>query len=92
MTLCHDRDGEFVSKGTETSLGKFVLEYFTSLTLDLRTSVVSTEDTVETWEVVREEVIEKVRGREKWSPRADSPMTDETEGKSPSGSADQTTG
>ena len=29
------RDWEFVSKGTEISLGKFVSEYFTSLTLDL---------------------------------------------------------
>ena len=39
------RDWEFVSKGTEISLGKFVSEYFTPLTLDLRTGVVSTEDT-----------------------------------------------
>jgi hypothetical protein len=29
------RDWEFVSKGTEISLGKFVSEYFTPLTLDL---------------------------------------------------------
>ncbi len=27
------KDWEFVSKGTEISLGKFVSEYFTSLTL-----------------------------------------------------------
>ncbi len=44
------RDWEFVSKGTEISLGKFVSEYFTSLTLDLQTGVVSTEDTDEIWE------------------------------------------
>jgi hypothetical protein len=34
---------EFVSKGTEISLEKFVPEYFTPLTLDLQTGVVSTE-------------------------------------------------
>ena len=43
------RDWEFVSKGTEISLGKFVSEYFTPLTLDSRSSVVSTEDTDEIW-------------------------------------------
>jgi hypothetical protein len=41
------------------------LEYFTSLTLDLRTGV--------------EEGIEKVRGREKRSVGSHSSMTDETE-------------
>ena len=40
------RDWEFVSKGTEISLGKFVSEFFTPLTLDVR-GVVSTEDTEE---------------------------------------------
>jgi hypothetical protein len=42
-----NKDWEFVSKGTEISLGKFVTEYFTPLTLDLQTGVVSTEDTGE---------------------------------------------
>ncbi len=46
---------EFVSKGTEISLGKFVPEYFTPLTLDLQTGVVSTE--AERWETSREEAI-----------------------------------
>ncbi len=41
------RDWEFVLKGTEISLGKFLSEYFTPLILDLRTGVVSTEDTEE---------------------------------------------
>jgi hypothetical protein len=51
------RDWEFVSKGTEISLGTFVSEHFTPLTLDLQTRVVdlqtrvvSTEDTDEIWE------------------------------------------
>jgi hypothetical protein len=39
------KDWEFVSKRTEISLGKFVSEYFTPLTLDLHMGVVSTEDT-----------------------------------------------
>jgi hypothetical protein len=56
------KDWEFVSKGTYISLGKFVSEYFTPLTLNLQTRVVSTEDMTEIWETEREEAIEKVRG------------------------------
>jgi hypothetical protein len=45
-----------------------VLEYFTSLTLDLQTGVVSTEDTDhvtdEIWETAKEETMEKIKGRE----------------------------
>jgi hypothetical protein len=55
--------GNFFSKGTEISLGKFVSEYFTPLTLDLQTGVVSTEDTDEIWEAAKEEVMEKINGR-----------------------------
>ena len=55
------KDWEFVSKGAEISLGRFVSEYFTSLTFDTKTGVVSDEDTVEIWESVKEVVIEKVR-------------------------------
>jgi hypothetical protein len=57
------RDWEFVSKGTETSLGKFMSEYFTPLTLDSRSGVVSTKDTDEIWKVTKEEMMEKVKGR-----------------------------
>jgi hypothetical protein len=49
-------------EGTDISLGKFFPEYFTTLTLDVHTGVVSTEDIVEIWESVREEAIVKVRG------------------------------
>ena len=48
-----NKDWQFVSKGTEISLGRFVSEYFTSLTLDTKTGVVSDEDTEEIWESVR---------------------------------------
>jgi hypothetical protein len=57
------RDWEFVSKGTEISLGKFVSEYFTPLTLDSQSGVVSTEDTDEIWKTTKEEAMEKVKGK-----------------------------
>jgi len=74
-----NRGWGFVSKGTEISLGKFVPEYFTPLTLDSQTGVVSTEDTVEIWEEAREEMVKKVREEAGGSKGADSPMTDKTE-------------
>ena len=62
-----NKDWEFVSKGTEISVGKFVPEFFTSLTLNLQTGVVSTEDIDEIWEDIdeiwetaKEEAMEKV--------------------------------
>ena len=56
-----DKDWEFVWKGTEISLGRFVSEHFTSLTLDIKTGVISDEDTEEIWETVKEVTTEKVR-------------------------------
>ena len=56
-----DKDWEFVSKETEISLGSFVSEHFTTLTLDIKTGVVSDEDTTEIWETAKEVAIEKVR-------------------------------
>ena len=73
------RDWEFVSKGTEISLGKFVSEYFTPLTLDLQTGVISTEDTDEIWESEKEEAMEKINGREIRRAGADLPMVVEAE-------------
>ena len=52
-----DKSWEFVSKGTEISMGRFVSEHFTSLTLDIKTGVISDEDTVEIWETVKEVVM-----------------------------------
>jgi len=66
-----NRGWELVSKGTEISLGKFVPEYFTPFTLDIRTGVVSTEDTAGIWEAAREEALKKVRGRVRGSTGAD---------------------
>jgi hypothetical protein len=73
------RDWEFVSKGTEISLGKFVSEYFTPLTLDSRSGVVSTEDTDEIWKTAKEEAMEEVKGRANRLVGADSPMVEEAE-------------
>ena len=56
-----DKDWEFISKGTEISLGRFVSEYFTPLTLDTKSGVVSVEDTAEIWESAKEEAMEKIR-------------------------------
>jgi hypothetical protein len=58
------RDWEFVSKRTEISLGKFVSEYFTPLTLDLQTGVVSTEDTDEIWEAAARRLGDKQENEE----------------------------
>ncbi len=54
-------------------------EYFTPLTLDTQSSVVSTEDTDEIWKTVREEAMEKVKGRANRQVRADSSRVDEAE-------------
>jgi hypothetical protein len=53
-TLSVRKDWEFVSKGTEISMGRFVSEYFTPLTLDTNTGGISDEDTSEIWGVVKE--------------------------------------
>ena len=63
MAQSVNKDWEFVSKGTEISLGKIVSEYFTPLTLTSQTGVVSTEDTEEIWGTDKEEAMVKVRGR-----------------------------
>jgi hypothetical protein len=73
------RDWEFVSKGTEISLGKFVSEYFTPLTLDSWSGVVSTEDTDKIWKVVKEEGMEKVKGRANRLVGVESTVVEETE-------------
>ena len=49
-----------VSKGTEISMGRFVSEHFTPLTIGIKTGVISDEeDTPEIWETVKEVTIER---------------------------------
>ena len=54
-------------------------EHFTPLTLDIKTGVVSDEDTDEIWETVREVVIEKVRRNKNRASGGDSLLIDEVE-------------
>ena len=70
------KDWEFVSKGTEISMGRFVSEIFTPLTLDSNTGVISDEDTVEIWGSAKEVVIEKARRNKKKTSVEDSTMID----------------
>ena len=70
------KDWEFVSKGTEISLGRFVSEFFTPLTLDSNTGVISDEDTAEIWGVAMEAAIEKARRNKKQTSGEDSTMID----------------
>ena len=74
-----DKVWEFVSKGTEISTGRFVSEHFTPLTLDIKTGVISDEDTVEIWESVKEVTMEKVRRNKNRSSGGDSILIDEEE-------------
>ena len=78
MSKAHSvsKDWEFVSKGTEISLGRFVSEFFTPLTLDSNTGVISDEDTEEIWGVVKEVVIEKARRNKNKTSGEDLPMID----------------
>ena len=70
------KDWEFVSKGTEISLGRFVSEHFTPLKIDTKTGVVSDEDTSEIWEDAKEVVIEKVRRNKDRTSGGDSTVID----------------
>ena len=71
MSKAHSvsKDWEFVSKGTEISLGRFVSEFFTPLTLDSNTGVISDEDTSEIWGATKEVTIEKARRNKNTGPR-----------------------
>ena len=71
-----DKDWGFVSKGTEISMGRFVSEHFTPLTLDIKTGVISDEDTAEIWEAAKEVAIEKVRRNKDRTSGGDSTVID----------------
>ena len=74
-----NKDWEFVSKGTEISLRKFVTEHFRPLTLDIKTGVVSDEDTDEIWESAKEVEIEKARRNKNRASGRDSLLIHEEE-------------
>ncbi len=61
-SVCQDWD--FVSKGTDLSVGRFFIEYFTEapLTLgDQHQGVLPDEDVTEVWSAAKSEAISKVR-------------------------------
>ena len=62
-------------------MGSFVSEHFTSLTLDIdidiKTGVISDEDTTEIWETEEELVMQKVRRNKNRSSGGDSILIDE---------------
>ena len=59
-SVCQEWD--FVSKGTDLSVGRFLVEYFTPLTLgEQHQGTLSDEDVTEVWAVEQSEVIRKVR-------------------------------
>ena len=57
-------------------MGRFVSEFFTPLTLDSNTGVISDEDTTEIWGDVKEVVIEKVRRNKNRTSGGDSTVID----------------
>jgi hypothetical protein len=55
------KDWDFVSKGTEISVGRFLIEYFTPLTPgEQHQGVLSDEDVAEVWLSAKSEAISKV--------------------------------
>ena len=55
------KEWDFVSKVTELSVGRFLIEYFTPLTLgEQQRGVASDEDATEVWMSATEEAINKV--------------------------------
>ena len=56
------KDWDFVSKGTEISVGRFLIEYFTPLTLgEKHQGDLSDEDVTKVWLAAKSEAISKVR-------------------------------
>ena len=56
------KDWDFVSKSTEISVGRFLIEYFTPLTLgEQHQGALSDEDVAEVWLAAKSEAISKVR-------------------------------
>ena len=56
------KDWDFVSKGTEISVGRFLIEYFTPVTLgEQHQGALSDEDVAEVWLAAKSEAISKVR-------------------------------
>jgi hypothetical protein len=81
------KDWDFVSKGTEISVGRFFIEYFTPLTLgEQHQDALSDEDVTEVWLAAKSEAISKVRRTQGGAKGAEAHSPDEKEVERPSGS------
>jgi hypothetical protein len=74
------KEWDFVSKGTELSVGRFLIEYFTPLTLgEQHKGALSDEDVTEVWSAAKSEAISKVRKLKGGAKGAEAPNPDEEE-------------
>ena len=74
------KDWDFVSKGTDLSVGRFLIEYFTPLTLgEKHQGVLSDEVVTEVWLASKSEAISKVRKMKGGAKGAEAPNPDEKE-------------
>jgi hypothetical protein len=77
-SVCKDLD--FVSKGTKISVGRFLIEYFTPLTLgEKHPGALSDEDVTEVWLAAKSEAISKVRRKQDGAKGAEAHSPDEKE-------------
>ena len=74
------KDWDFVSKDTEISTGRFLIEYITPLTLgEQHQGSLSDEDVTEVWLAAKSEAINKVRRTQDGSKGVETPNPDEKE-------------
>ena len=74
------KDWDFVSKGTEISVGRFLIEYFTPVTLgEQHQGALSDEDVAEVWLAAKSEAISKVRRTKGGAKGAEAHCPDEKE-------------
>ena len=74
------KEWDFVSKGTELSVGRFLIDYFTPLTLgEQHKGALSDEDVTEVWSAAKSEAISKVRKLKGGAKGAEAPNPDEEE-------------
>jgi hypothetical protein len=77
------KDWDLLPKGTEISVGRFLIEYFTPLTLgEQHQGVLSDEDVTEVWLTSKSEEISKVRRTQGGVKGAETHSPDEKEGES----------
>ena len=84
------RTGNLSRRGLK-SRWEYLCQHFTPLTFDIKTGVVSDEDTTEIWETVKELAKEKVRRNKNRASGGNSTLMDEEEVER-SASADQISG